>query len=76
MLCTDDWKYYPDYPPSERRAAPKGQVFNVNEYRDLGVIMDDKCLFKQHISSICRKAYITISAMFRCFHTANIDALI
>ena len=38
--------------------------------------MDDKCLFKQHISSICRKAYSTVNVIFRCFHTANIDALI
>ena len=52
------------------------QLLNVNEYRDLGVIVDDKCLFKQHISSICRKAYDTINVIFRCFHTANIDALI
>ena len=52
------------------------QLLNVNEYRDLGVIVDDKCLFKQHISSICCKAYGTINVIFRCFHTANIDALI
>ena len=49
------------------------QLLHVNEYLDLGVIVDDKCLFKQHISSICRKAYITINVIVRCFLTANID---
>ena len=38
------------------------------------MIVDDKYLFKQHISSICHKAYSTINVIFRCFHTANIDA--
>ena len=52
------------------------QLLSVNEYRYLGVIVNDKCLFKQHISSICRKAYSTINVIFRCFHTVNIDALI
>ena len=52
------------------------QLLHVNEYRDLGVIVDDKCIFKQHISTICRKAYITINVIVRCFLTANIDALI
>ena len=33
-------------------------------------------LFKQHISHICRKAYCSINVIFRCFHTANIAALI
>ena len=40
------------------------------------VIVDDKCLFKQHILSICHKVYSTINVIFRCFHTTNIDALI
>ena len=43
------------------------QLLNVNEYRDLGVIVHDKCLFKQHISSICRKAYSIINVIFAVF---------
>ena len=42
----------------------------------LGIIVDADCLFKQHISHICRKAYCSINVIFRCFHTANIAALI
>ena len=38
--------------------------------------VDAECLFKQHISHICRKAYCSINVIFRCFHTANIAALI
>ena len=30
---------------------------------------------KQHISYICRKAYILINVIFRCFHTAHVSAL-
>ena len=52
------------------------QLLNVKEFRDLGIIVDTDCLFKQHISHICRKAYFSISVIFRCFHTANIAALI
>ena len=40
------------------------------------MIVDDKFLFKQHISYICRKAHSIINVIFRCFHTAKIDALI
>ena len=43
---------------------------NVSEFRDLGVIVDSKCLFKKHVSNICRKAYTSINIIFRCFHTA------
>ena len=43
---------------------------------DLGIIVDADCLFKQHISHICRKAYFSINVILRCFHTANIAALI
>ena len=52
------------------------QLLNVKEFRDLGIIVDADCLFKQHISHICRKAYFSINVIFRCFHTANIAALI
>ena len=38
------------------------------QLQDLGVIVHDKCLFKQHVSSICRKAYSTINVIFSCFH--------
>ena len=38
---------------------------------------DCRCLeFKQHISHICHKAYCSINVIVRCFHTANIAALI
>ena len=33
------------------------QLSNVNEYRDLGVQVDNQCLFRQHVSTICQKAY-------------------
>ena len=46
------------------------------EQEELGIIVDADCLFKQHISHICRKAYCSINVIFRCFHTANIAALI
>ena len=52
------------------------QLLNVKEFRDLGIIVDADCLFKKHISHICRKAYCSINVIFRCFHTANIAALI
>ena len=34
------------------------QLPNVNECRDLGVFLDSHCNFMQHISHICRKAYV------------------
>ena len=52
------------------------QLPNVNECRDLGVFVDSHCNFKQHISHICRKAYMSINVIFRCFHTARVYALI
>ena len=52
------------------------QLLNVKEFRDLGIIVDADCLFKQHISHIYRKAYCSINVIFRCFHAANIAALI
>ena len=48
---------------------------NVSEFRDLGVIVDTKCLFKQHVSNICRKAYTSINIIFICFHTAHVPSL-
>ena len=55
------------------------QLHNVNECRDLDVFVDSHCNFKQHISHICRKAYIyimSINVIFRCFHTDHVSALI
>ena len=49
---------------------------NVKNDRDLGVIVDNNCLFRNHVSSICQKAYATINVLFRCFHTANANALV
>ena len=40
------------------------------------VFVDSHCNFKQHISHICRKAYMSINVIFRCFHTAHVPALI
>ena len=39
-------------------------------------IVDIHCLFKQHGSYICKKAYCSTNVRFRCFHTANTAALI
>ena len=39
----------------------------------LVLIVDDKCIFKQHISSICSKAYSTINVII---HTADITHII
>ena len=49
---------------------------NVNHHKDLGVIVDYHCLFKQHVSYICKKAYSSTTIPFRCFHTGNTVALI
>ena len=67
MLCTN-------IPPTYNLNGV--QLLNVKEFRDLGIIVDADCLFKQHISHICRKAYFSINVIVRCFHTANIAALI
>ena len=52
------------------------QLPNVNACRDLGVFVDSHCNFKQHISHICRKSYMSINVIFRCFHTAHVSARI
>ena len=49
---------------------------NVDYHKDLGVIVDNHYLFKQHVSYICKKAYCSTNVLFRCFHTANTAALI
>ena len=51
-------------------------LVNVSEYRDLGVLVEKNCLYRQHISTVCHKAYRTINVIFRCFHTANQYALL
>ena len=45
---------------------------NVDYHKDLGVIVDNHCLFKQHVSYICKKAYCSTNVLYRCFH--SIDA--
>ena len=52
------------------------QLPNVNECLDLGVLVDSHFNCKQNISHICRKAYMSINVIFRCFHTAHEPALI
>ena len=52
------------------------QLSNVNEYRDLGVLVDNQCLFRQHVSTICQKAYTATNVLFRRFNTDNANALI
>ena len=52
------------------------QLTNVTEYRDLGVLVDNQCLFRQHVSTICQKAYRATNVLFRCFNTDNANALI
>ena len=53
------------------------QLTNVNEYRDLGVLVDNQCLFRQHVSTInCQKAYRATNVLFRCFNTDDANALI
>ena len=49
---------------------------NVDHHKDLGVIVDDHCPFKQQVSYICKKAYCSTNVLFRCFHTTNTVALI
>ena len=48
---------------------------NVDYHKDLDVIVDNHCLFKQYVSYICKKAYCSTNVLFRCFHTANTAAL-
>ena len=48
----------------------------LNEYRDLGVLVDNQCLFRQHVSTVCQKAYRASNVFFRCFNTDNANALI
>ena len=38
----------------------------VKSKRDLGVIIDDKLSFKEHINSVTRKAYQMLGFIFRC----------
>ena len=52
------------------------QLTNVTEYRDLGVLVDNQCIFRQHVSTICQKAYRATNVLFRCFNTDNANALI
>ena len=32
------------------------QLTYVNDYRDIGVLVDNQCLFRQHVSTICQKS--------------------
>ena len=40
---------------------------NVDHHTDLGVIVDDHCLFKQHVSYICKKAYCSTNVLYSLF---------
>jgi hypothetical protein len=48
----------------------------VSSCRDLGIQIDQNCLFKQHITNICKKAYAIINVLFRCFETNCVDSLV
>ena len=67
-MCSDDYNQYPDFLPLNTGAA-----YYVNVYRDLGVLNEDHCLFRQYILYMYCKAYSTTNLMFRYFH---INALI
>jgi len=51
-------------------------IANVSSCRDLGVCMDQSCLFKQHIMNICKKAYALINMIFRCFETDDANSIV
>ena len=36
---------------------------NADYHKDLGVIVDNHCLFKQHVSYICKKAYCSTNVL-------------
>ena len=38
---------------------------NVDHHKDVAIIVDDHCLFKQHVSYICKKAYCFTNVLFR-----------
>ena len=44
--------------------------------RDLGVLIDSKLTFKQHIAGIVTKAYTRCNLIFRSFHSHNVDSLL
>ena len=52
------------------------QRTNVYEYRDIGVLVDNQYIFRQHVSTIFHKAYRATNALFRCFNRDNDNALI
>ena len=49
---------------------------SVDCIRDLGVHIDNNLSFSAHISSIIKKAYSIINALFRCFSTDTFSALL
>ncbi len=44
--------------------------------RDLGIIMDSKLNFREHISGIVRKANFAVSVLSRCFVTSDLPSLL
>ena len=44
--------------------------------KDLGVTVDDKLYFREHILTICKKGYAAVNMMFRIFSTNNLQALL
>jgi len=51
-------------------------IANVSSCRDLGICVDKTCLFKQHITNICKKAYALINMLFRCFETDDANSIV
>ncbi len=48
----------------------------VKSASDLGVIVDSCLSFREHVSSIVRKANFSMSVLFKCFTTSEVSALI
>ncbi len=51
-------------------------VVLVDAMRDLGITVDAALSFRVHISNIVRKAYQSLSLLFKCFYTDNLPALL
>jgi len=46
-------------------------VSNVQKIRDLGITIDDKLTWSQHVSNILSKARIRANLIFKCFHSRD-----
>ena len=51
-------------------------IKNMPEISDLGVIMDTKLKFSEHINKIVSKAHIRANLILRCFHSKNTQSLV